>query len=96
MDPAFFNLKKQWAVCAAAMALLALGLMCFSGAPILQRIIMSVAILVLFVQFVWSGAYSIAALLTGKSKYFFQLLALAVVAISCMSIALVLWMKTLG
>jgi hypothetical protein len=96
MDPAFFNLKKQWTVCTAASTLLALGLTALNGAPFLQRIAMSLGILVLFVQFVWSGSYSIAALLSGKSKYFFQLLSLAVVAISSMSIALVIWMKTLG
>jgi hypothetical protein len=96
MDQAFFNLKKQWTVCAATMALLTLGLTVLDGAPMVQRITMSLGILVLFVQFVWSGSYSIAALLSGKSKYFFQLLSLAMVAISCMSIALMLWMKTLG
>ena len=93
MDPQFFNLRKQWIAALVAAVFVFSGSLFQHTMPSLQIGLLLLGCAVLFVQFVWSGAYAIAALLTGKTNYFFSLLLLSVFEIAAMSIGIVLYIS---
>jgi hypothetical protein len=91
MDSQFFNLKKHWQTALFASAAVACSLLFRSAKTAVWDWLFRIAIVVLFVQFVWSGAYAIAALLSGYKSYFFQLILLCVFELSAISVGVYLY-----
>lgn len=78
MDKQFFQLRRHWTVAIAASAIMATACALHSSQMPLLSALFQLSVLVLFIQFVWSGAFGIAALLSGHRAYFFALTLLCV------------------
>jgi hypothetical protein len=95
MDPQFFNLRKHWWIAAATGVVISLLLLLAPIDLTITRMAFQLGILVLLIQFIWSGTYAIAALLSGRPSYFLQLTFLSVFCIAALTAGLTIFMSRL-
>jgi hypothetical protein len=93
MEQSFFALRKHWmvALCATALSVGAVALK--PQATSSSTLLIQIGVLILFIQFVWSGAFGIAALLSGKKSHFFQLLLLSLYCIIVLTLGVVCYLN---
>jgi hypothetical protein len=89
MEKSFFALRKHWMVALCASAILVGAVALKPKATSSSTLLVQIGVLILFIQFVWSGAFGIAALLSGKKSHFFQLLLLSLYCISVLTLGVV-------
>lgn len=84
MDKEFFHLRRHWIVAIVASVAMLPAIVLKSHQKDVSVIIFQMAVLTLFVQFVWSGAFAIAALLSAQRSYFFSLTLLCIYTLSAL------------
>ena len=84
MDKQFFHLRRHWIVAILASVAMLPAIVWSSHQKDASMIIFQMAVLALFVQFVWSGAFAIAALLSAQRSYFFSLTLLCIYTLSAL------------
>ncbi|MEN9639469.1 MAG: hypothetical protein RLZZ262_1337 [Bacteroidota bacterium] len=93
MDKQFFNLRLHWIVALIATLGVAIAFLFQLYHFSYSLWIFQACVITLFVQFVWSGAYSIASMLSGNRPYFFSLIKLSIYTLAIISVGILYFFK---